>query len=139
VTLTAQKPAYGQGMTTAAMAALWLRECRRAGARGLTRRYFTGVKKIIDVPWAITVGNDLRFPQVTGVRTARIRVLNAYLARLHVASTVDPVAGETFLKVANFLVPPPRLLTPGMLWRVWRGRRGIPRPSPREIAMSGTT
>src|SRR5262249_14536581 len=76
-------PAYGQGMTTAAMSAMWLRTCLASGPRRLTRRYFTGVRKIIDVPWAITVGNDLRFPQVTGVRTARIKVLNAYLARLH--------------------------------------------------------
>jgi len=116
-------PAYGQGMTTAAMTALWLRTCAEAGLPGLTRRYFKGVRRIIDVPWAITVGNDLRFPQVDGPRTPRVRILNAYLARLHRAATVDRVVGETFMKVANFLIPPQSLVTPGMLWRVWRGRR----------------
>ena len=59
-------PAYGQGMTTAAMAAIWLRTCLASGVEGLTRRYFKGVTRIIDVPWAITVGNDLRFPEVPG-------------------------------------------------------------------------
>lgn len=116
-------PAYGQGMTTAAMAALWLRTCVRSGLPGLTRRYFNGVRRIIDVPWDITVGNDLRFPEVDGPRTARIRILNAYLARLHRAAAVDRVVGETFLKVANFLTPPQSLVTPRMLWRVWRGHR----------------
>jgi 2-polyprenyl-6-methoxyphenol hydroxylase-like FAD-dependent oxidoreductase len=116
-------PAYGQGMTTAAMTARWLRTCLEPGLPGLTRRYFKGARRITDVPWAITVGNDLRFPEVDGPRTVRIRVLNAYLARLHRAAAVDPVVGGTFLKVANFLAPPQSLVAPRMLWRVWRGRR----------------
>ncbi len=116
-------PAYGQGMTSAAMTALWLRTCLRSGLPGLTRRYFNGVRRIIDVPWAITVGNDLRFPEVDGPRTAAVKLLNAYLARLHRAATVDTVVGEVFLKVANFLTPPQSLVSPRMLWRVWRGLR----------------
>jgi len=116
-------PAYGQGMTTAAMSAIWLRTCLTSGMNGLTRRYFKGVTSIIDVPWAITVGNDLRFPEVAGTRTARINILNRYLPRLHRAATIDTVVGETFLKVANFLIPPQRLIAPGMLWRVWRNRK----------------
>jgi 2-polyprenyl-6-methoxyphenol hydroxylase-like FAD-dependent oxidoreductase len=115
-------PAYGQGMTTAAMAAMWLRSCLQSGVDGLTRRYFRGVKRIIDVPWDITVGNDLRFPEVAGPRTTRLKLLNAYLPRLHRASTVDKRVGETFLRVANFLDPPQRLISPRMLWRVWRGQ-----------------
>jgi len=124
-------PAYGQGMTTAAMAANWLRTClSRGGLDGLTKRYFSGVTKIVDVPWDITVGNDLRFPQVEGERNGRVRVLNAYLSRVHRASSRDGVVTGTFLRVANFLVPPPKLLAPGMLWRVWRGRRGVPKVTP---------
>jgi 2-polyprenyl-6-methoxyphenol hydroxylase-like FAD-dependent oxidoreductase len=123
-------PAYGQGMTTAAMSALWLRDCLGAGTKGLTRRYFKGVTRIIDVPWAITVGNDLRFPHVPGPRTRRMRLLNTYMPRLHRAATLDPAVGETFLRVANFLSPPPALLSPGLLWRIWRRRRmGTPTPS----------
>jgi 2-polyprenyl-6-methoxyphenol hydroxylase-like FAD-dependent oxidoreductase len=122
-------PAYGQGMTTAAMTAMWLRTCLRAGLDDLTRRYFKGVPRILDVPWDITVGNDLRFPQVPGPRTPRLKLLNAYMPRLHRASTVDTEVGGTFFKVANFLAPPPSLLAPATLWRVWRGRHGVPTPS----------
>jgi 2-polyprenyl-6-methoxyphenol hydroxylase-like FAD-dependent oxidoreductase len=121
-------PAYGQGMTTAAMTALWLRTCLGSSSdvAGLTRRYFKGVNRIIDVPWAITVGNDLRFPEVPGPRTTRMHILNAYMPRLHRAATVDPVVGETFLKVANFMAPPQSLVSPRMLWRVWRARKATP-------------
>jgi 2-polyprenyl-6-methoxyphenol hydroxylase-like FAD-dependent oxidoreductase len=122
-------PAYGQGMTTAAMTALWLRTCLSRGSAGLTRRYFKGVARIIDVPWDITVGNDLRFPEVVGPRPARLRILNAYMAKLFRAGSRDPEVGRTFLNVANFLVPPQRLISPGMLFRVWRGRRGRPTPT----------
>ncbi len=133
-------PAYGQGMTTAAMTAMWLRTCLESGVDGLTRRYFAGVPRILDVPWDITVGNDLRFPEVAGPRTPRLKVLNAYMPRLHRAATVDSTVGETFLKVANFMAPPTDLIAPRVLWRVWRGRRGrttpagqprpVPQPAP---------
>jgi 2-polyprenyl-6-methoxyphenol hydroxylase-like FAD-dependent oxidoreductase len=119
-------PAYGQGMTTAAMAAQWLRACLAGGTRGLTRRYFRGVTRIIDVPWDITVGADLRFPEVDGRRSGRIRFLNAYLSRLHRAAAADPAVGEMFLQVANFLVSPPHLLSPRILARVWRARKVAP-------------
>jgi hypothetical protein len=59
-------PAYGQGMTAAALAVRSLRECLRTGTGGLTRRYVNRLRRIIDAPWDITVGNDLRFPGVTG-------------------------------------------------------------------------
>lgn len=122
-------PAYGQGMTTAAMSAIWLRTCLASGPDSLTRRYFKGVTRILDVPWAITVGNDLRFAHVPGRRTMKIKILNAYLPKLHRAATIDPAVGETFLKVANFLAPPQRLLSPAMLWRVWRGRKAGTTPA----------
>jgi len=118
-------PAYGQGMTTAAMTAIWLRTCLESGVDGLTSRYFKGVTTIVDVPWAITVGNDLRFPEWP----ARARGASRS-SRVHAppAPRRDDrhVVGETFLKVANFLVPPQKLISPRVLWRVWRGRAGKP-------------
>ncbi|MCX5233515.1 NAD(P)/FAD-dependent oxidoreductase [Streptomyces sp. NBC_00233] len=116
-------PAYGQGMTTAAMEASWLRACLERGSDGLTQRYFQGVKRIIDVPWSITVGNDLRFPGIPGPRPIQLRMLNAYIPLVHRAAASDRVVAETFFRVANFMTPPNRLISPSMLWRVWRARR----------------
>jgi 2-polyprenyl-6-methoxyphenol hydroxylase-like FAD-dependent oxidoreductase len=119
-------PAYGQGMTAAAMGAAWLRTCLRRGQRGLTRRYFAGMTRIVDVPWDIATGADLRFPEVKGERTGRVRLLNSYMSRVNRAAASDPAVGLTFLKVANFLISPQRLVSPATLWRVWRGRRSVP-------------
>jgi 2-polyprenyl-6-methoxyphenol hydroxylase-like FAD-dependent oxidoreductase len=128
-------PAYGQGMTTAAMAANQLRTCLRPGTERLTKRYFSAMTRIVDVPWDITVGADLRFPDVSGPRTVRTRLLNAYLSRLHRAASADPEVGAAFLNVANFMVPPQRLVAPRILWRVWRGRKAErPAGTPAEMA-----
>ncbi|MEV6970694.1 squalene monooxygenase [Hamadaea sp. NPDC051192] len=128
-------PAYGQGMTTAAMAAQWLGQCLRSGRAGLTRRYFAGVTAIVDTPWDITVSGDLRFPHVPGTRTARVKLLNAYLSKVHVAAQADPFVGQTFLKAVNFLISPQQLMSPRMLWRVWRGRKAQPvaQTAPRDL------
>jgi 2-polyprenyl-6-methoxyphenol hydroxylase-like FAD-dependent oxidoreductase len=114
-------PVYGQGMSVAALEALALRECLRAGPAGLARRFFAAVAGIVDIPWGIAVGADLRFPGVQGDRTAKVRLVNAYLARFHVAAATDPVLGRAFLRVINLMDRPEGLLGPTMALRVLRG------------------
>jgi hypothetical protein len=63
-------PVYGQGMTVAAQQAMLLRECLDAGAADLARRFFARAADVIDTPWDIAVGNDLRHPKVEGPRPA---------------------------------------------------------------------
>ncbi|MGW4665840.1 FAD-dependent oxidoreductase [Streptosporangium sandarakinum] len=135
-------PTYGQGMTVAACEAVALRECLAdGGLDGLARRFFRHAARIIDVPWDMSAGGDLRFPSVEGRRTARLRLLNGYLARLHVAAEADPVVGNAFLSVANLQEPPRLLLSPGVLARVLRPRPGgVPaghRPAAREEIPTG--
>jgi 2-polyprenyl-6-methoxyphenol hydroxylase-like FAD-dependent oxidoreductase len=124
-------PVYGQGMSVAALEALALRECLRASpATGLATRFFAKVARIVDIPWGIVVGSDLRFPGVQGARTAKIRLVNAYLARFHVAAAADPVLGRAFLRVVNLMDRPEGLLRPAIALRVLRGnlRRATRRP-----------
>jgi len=118
-------PIYGQGMTVAALEALLLRRLLAEGAGDdLARRFFAGAAKVIDGPWSIAVGTDLRFPEVAGRRTPKVRFVNAYVHRLHVAAVADPVLGAAFLRVLNLVDPPTRLLAPGIVLRVLRGARG---------------
>ena len=118
-------PSYGQGMTVAACEAVALRECLADGGQnGLARRFFGRAGRIIDVPWDMSVGGDLRFPSVEGPRPLRVKLLNGYLARLHAAAEADPVVGHAFLSVANLQAPPQHLLSPGVLARVLRPRFG---------------
>ena len=115
-------PIYGQGMSVAALEALSLRECLRAGpAAGLARRFFAKAARIVDIPWGIAVGADLRFPGIHGARTAKVRLVNAYLARFHVAAATNPVLGGAFLRVVNLMDRPESLLGPTIALRVLRG------------------
>jgi 2-polyprenyl-6-methoxyphenol hydroxylase-like FAD-dependent oxidoreductase len=132
-------PIYGQGMTVAAREALALRDCLRQGPTDLGLRFRMRTDAIVDIPWEIAVGSDLRFPEVEGPRTAKVRLVNAYLARLHVAAATDPQVGRAFLRVVNLIDPPERLLRPATALRVLRGqRRPRPaRPAPDMPALEG--
>jgi len=116
-------PVYGQGMTVAAQEAVTLRDVLRAGSENLSTRFFKAAAKIVDIPWDIAVGNDLRHPRVEGPRPVMLRFINWYIGKLHQAARNDAVLATAFLKVANLMNPPPALLTPATAWRVWRGNR----------------
>jgi len=113
-------PLYGQGMSVAALEALALRDCLRNGTHRLTSRFFRAGAKIVNSAWDISVTGDLRLPEVEGRRTLKVRLVNAYLPRLHAAATVDGRVGTAFMRVSNLLDPPPRLLSPTLVLRVLR-------------------
>jgi flavin-dependent dehydrogenase len=122
-------PVFGQGMTVAAEEASLLHECLSEGVADLARRFFKAAAVAIDTPWDIAVGNDLRHPQVKGARPGKVRFINWYVGKLHMAARYDAVLGNTFLTVANMLAPPTRLLHPAIIMRVMWGnlrRRGLP-------------
>ncbi|MEU2170951.1 FAD-dependent oxidoreductase [Micromonospora chersina] len=114
-------PIYGQGMTVAALEALLLRRLLAGSRTGIARAFFRGAARIIDGPWTIAVGTDLRFAEVPGRRGARVRFINAFVHRLHVAAVDDAVLGAAFLRVLNLVRPPASLLRPGVVVRVLRG------------------
>jgi 2-polyprenyl-6-methoxyphenol hydroxylase-like FAD-dependent oxidoreductase len=117
-------PIYGQGMTVAALEALLLRRLLGEGGERLAPRFFRAAARLIDAPWSIAVGTDLRFPEVVGHRSMKVRFVNAYVHRLHIAAKADPVLGAAFLRVINMVDPPTALLAPSILARVLRARTG---------------
>jgi 2-polyprenyl-6-methoxyphenol hydroxylase-like FAD-dependent oxidoreductase len=120
-------PIHGQGISVAALEAKLLGDCLRAGG-GLWRRFFAGAARIIDMPWAIAVGNDLRFEEVEGKRSRTARFQNAYIERLLAAATVDPAVALAFIRVVHLIEPLPSLFAPAVLLRVLRhgGARSEP-------------
>ena len=117
--ICAFNPAYGQGMTVASAEALVLRDCLAGGGRkGLPRRYYAKVAKLINVPWDMAVGADLRYGHVVGARSGKTNFLNGYIARLFVAASRQPLVAKAFLSVANLMAPPPKLVAPSVLARV---------------------
>jgi 2-polyprenyl-6-methoxyphenol hydroxylase-like FAD-dependent oxidoreductase len=130
--LSSFNPAYGQGMTVAAVEAHALRELLAgpAGDDDLAARFFRRAARIIDVPWSIAAGGDLRLPGVPGPRPLKVRVINAYVARVQAAAAVDTAVGLAFLRVANTIDLPDKLLRPSVALRVLRAGR-TPRPAER--------
>jgi hypothetical protein len=114
-------PVYGQGMTVAAAEAIELRTFLAKGATGQPRRFFAAIADVIDAPWDIAVGGDLAFPQVPGPRPAKVRLVNAYLPRLHAAAAHDRELARSFVRVVGLKDRPEGLLRPDRALRVLRG------------------
>ncbi|MFF5207164.1 FAD-dependent oxidoreductase [Streptosporangium sp. NPDC000396] len=133
-------PVYGQGMTVAALEALTLRTHLQRGAPPQPLRFLKDISDVIDVPWNISAGGDLSFPEVEAPRPLMVRVMNAYMAKLQAAATRDGSITRTFMRVAGLVDPPQALMSPGMMFRVlWNGgRKPEPAPAPRENAEVST-
>ena len=114
-------PIYGQGMSVAALQARALASSLTAGTGRLAKRFFTAAARVVDNPWLMAVGGDLRYPGVEGPRTAMGNFMNWYLGKLHIAARKDPALTLAFHSVANLLADPPRLLRPNIAYRVARG------------------
>lgn len=111
-------PIYGQGMSVAAMEARALEASVAGGLDGVARRFYERARAIVDIPWLIATGEDLRYPQVEGPRPRGSRVLNRYFERVHAIASEDAVVCRRFFDVLNLLAPPPTMLSPAIAWRV---------------------
>jgi hypothetical protein len=111
-------PVYGQGMTVAAMEAVELDKALRAGPRKFAQKFFARAAKIVDAPWSMAAGNDLRMPDVPGKRTVVGHILHWYLAKLNMAARYDMTAVLAFQKARNLLAPPHSLFKPTLVARV---------------------
>lgn len=114
-------PIYGQGMSVAALEAQALDACLTEGTDRLAQRFFHQAAKLVDIPWSIAVGNDLRMPETRGPRTTAVRFINWYMEKLHRAAHQDTQVAMAFHQVANLLAPPPSVMAPRIAWRIARG------------------
>ncbi|RSD16833.1 FAD-dependent oxidoreductase [Amycolatopsis eburnea] len=114
-------PVYGQGMTAAALQARTLRQ--HLGGTLRPARFFADAARVIDAPWEIAAGGDLAFPGVTGRRSVKTHLGNAYVARVQSAATRDAEVTNAFMRVAGLIDPPQALMRPRLALRVLRGAR----------------
>lgn len=126
-------PIYGQGISTAAIAAETLDACLREQRRrrpaddldGLARRFQRRLARRNANPWALSTGEDLRFPTTTGVRaSAATRLQHRYLDRVVAATTRDPATADTYVQVVGMLAHPMSLFAPRILTAAARARTG---------------
>ena len=111
-------PVYGQGMSAAALQAGALLESLRSGTENIAGRFYRAAAKVIDNPWSIAVGTDLRMAETTGRRGPDVRLINWYMSKLHRRGHDRADAALAFIRVAQLLDPPTSLMRPGMALRV---------------------
>jgi 2-polyprenyl-6-methoxyphenol hydroxylase-like FAD-dependent oxidoreductase len=129
--VTCFNPVYAQGQTVAALSALVLRQHLHTGAAPVPQQYFSDLARdVIDAPWEMTHTVDLSYPGVPGRRTLKVRIGQAYLARVQAAATRDGTVTAAYMRAAGMVDPPSALMRPGFMLRVlrksWRG----PAPTP---------
>jgi flavin-dependent dehydrogenase len=135
--LCAFNPAYGQGMTVAALQAVELDAVLRSedssDRRRLTRRIQKRVARCVEGPWLLCTGSDLRFTGTTGAKANAVtRLQHRYLDRVLAAAASDAHVNAAFLRVLNMLDAPTALFRPGVAVRAMSpaGRPASTVPAP---------
>lgn len=118
-------PVYGQGMTVAAMGAETLHDQlqeNRGQLDGLEGRFQKRLAAVVQTPWLMATGEDLRYPETEGQRPGgAARLVQKYLDRITVVMADDQDVAATFFHVLNLTTPPTALFRPSILFRVLRG------------------
>jgi 2-polyprenyl-6-methoxyphenol hydroxylase-like FAD-dependent oxidoreductase len=124
-------PLHGQGMTMAAVQALTLRDCLRADATDLARRFFSAVAGHIGPVWAMNAANDR--PRSTNSSHPLRRQLQKWTGNAALkAAANDITVAERFLRVRNLVDPPTRLQDPALMSRVLLANLRHPRKQSRK-------
>lgn len=124
-------PVYAQGMAVAAIESRILAEQLARTPVPPAREFFAAIAREVDSPWDFAATADLGYAGVEGNRTAKVRMINAYVARLQHAAVHDPSLTNAFMRVAGLIDEPTALLRPGRIFRTfWRtGRRSGQAPA----------
>jgi flavin-dependent dehydrogenase len=117
-------PVYGQGMTSAALQAIALRDCLLNGsAENLAMRFFRSTANKLRPIWLANRFNDFIALPVDGWRSAVRRILNRGQDKVMAAAANDIVLTELFVRTIHLVDSPIRLMHPAMLMRVISGQR----------------
>ena len=125
-------PVYAQGMTVPALESLTLAQQLKKASVPQPQEFFQEISRQIDSPWEFTAISDLGYAGVEGPRTAKVRMINAYIARLQRAAVHDASLTNAFIRVAGLIDEPTALLRPAKILRVSRqsGRQPNQTPAP---------
>jgi 2-polyprenyl-6-methoxyphenol hydroxylase-like FAD-dependent oxidoreductase len=109
-------PAYGQGMSVAALGAqVLVRELRRTGLAGpgLARRVQRGAARPVEAAWTMAVSQDVWFPGTRGGSPGLTdRLATAYTRRMIRSATGSYTAASAVWDVMSMTTGPTRLLRP---------------------------
>ncbi|MGW1030114.1 NAD(P)/FAD-dependent oxidoreductase [Streptomyces sp. NPDC002577] len=127
---TTFNPLYGQGMTVAALSALWLHHTLQRfaaqGAQPLDRLdHFTAQRAICRrgrLPWTICTAEDIRYVGARGpTPTTGLRLAQRLADRFRATAACDPRLARIFFDLISLTVPVGRLLSPATALSLVRG------------------
>lgn len=116
-------PSFGQGMTVAALHAValgkLLHQQRQQGqglsSSGMVRCFQTEAARIVNNPWMITTGEDLRFAKAEGPRPWSLPIAQSYLAQVFDLAHQNSAVAKRFFEVMTFMQEPPAFFRPDVL------------------------
>src|SRR5215469_4159439 len=121
-TVCAFNPVYGQGMTTAALAAEDLGKCLRKHHErlvGVGRKFQRRLAKIISAPWMLATSEDLRYLGTVGEPASKsTRQLHKYMDYVLRSTTRSVPVRKRFLEVQGMLKGPGVIFHPSVVMRV---------------------
>ncbi|HEY0514497.1 MAG TPA: 2-polyprenyl-6-methoxyphenol hydroxylase-like oxidoreductase [Thermoanaerobaculia bacterium] len=141
-------PVYGVGMTLTGLEVLELRRCLVEGkGRFDSRRFQKRVAGLVAAPWALTTGEDLRWPATQGGKiTPKVRLMHWYIEQVIRLIPQSEEVFRRFQEVNHMLKAPTALFHPAVLGPVLRQaflpKRAPKQPAPvpaRATHRSGTT
>lgn len=120
-------PVYGVGMTLIGLEALELRSCLQKGSGRLDSRAFQKrVAKLVAGPWALTTGEDLRWPATQGGKiTAKVKFMHWYIEQVIRLIPSSEDVFHRFQEVNHMLKSPAALFHPAVLGPVLRQAFGF--------------
>jgi flavin-dependent dehydrogenase len=122
-------PIYGQGMSTATLAAVLLGAVVGDGGPDVERRFQRRLARLIQGPWRMAPGEDYRYPDTTGpARGPATRINQWYADQVMRAAVHDVRVHRAFVEVMNMVRPPSVLGRPGVAARVLRAGLARSRP-----------
>ena len=125
-------PVYGVGMTLTGLEALELGKClRETNGRLDSRAFQKRVAKLVAGPWALTTGEDLRWPATQGGKiTAKVKLMHWYIEQVIRLIPTSEDVFRRFQEVNHMLKSPAALFHPAVLGRVLR-QAFVPHKRPR--------
>lgn len=107
----ALNPIYGQGMTTAAIEALALRDLLKQSdvrdLRGFAGRFQRKLHQVTRGPWMMSTAEDMRYPGVEGGQAGpMLRLIHRYFDLVALTMPHDPVISKAFFEAMALLKDP---------------------------------
>ena len=117
-------PVYGLGMTLTGLEVEELQRCLRESDGGRTLdplAFQKAVGKLVTAPWALTTGEDLRWPATQGGEiTPKVKLMHWYIDQIMRLIPNSPEVFTRFQMVNHMLAGPETLFHPAVSGRVLR-------------------